>query len=206
MSLQRASAAVERFVRMVQHRGQVNGFLDSFFATPDSWGTMGSVRPNELPFLKELCEEASRHPGPIVEIGTLFGFASTKIALWKRPEQRLLTVDNYSWNPCGFPPAAHKELAARVLEFVKAREHVEQLDCDKQRFFDDYRGDPPAMVFMDADHGYEPTREDIAWARRVKAHIICGHDYGPEFPGVIRAVEEAGGPTKLVGSLWRVQP
>jgi hypothetical protein len=46
------------------------------------------------------------------------------------------------------------------------------------------------------------TKLDIAWARRVGAAIICGHDYCERFPGVIRAVDEFGAVAQLRGSLW----
>jgi hypothetical protein len=51
-------------------------------------------------------------------------------------------------------------------------------------------------------HTYEETKVDIQWARSVRASIICGHDYSERFPGVIRAVDEFGGPSQLRGSLW----
>ncbi|MBA0085864.1 MAG: class I SAM-dependent methyltransferase [Acidobacteria bacterium Pan2503] len=47
-------------------------------------------------------------------------------------------------------------------------------------------------VFIDADHEYESVCKDIdAWLPKVKpGGIIAGHDYTPELPGVIRAVNE----------------
>lgn len=48
------------------------------------------------------------------------------------------------------------------------------------------------FVFLDADHHYESIRKDIdAWLPKVKrGGIIAGHDFSPEFEGVIRAVIE----------------
>jgi hypothetical protein len=60
----------------------------------------------------------------------------------------------------------------------------------------------PALYFCDADHRYEAVRDDIAWARKVGASIICGDDYEPVHTGVARAVDEAGGPRELQGGLW----
>jgi hypothetical protein len=59
-------------------------------------------------------------------------------------------------------------------------------------------------VFLDAIHTYEETAADIAWAKKVNASIICGHDYYDVFPGVIQAVDEVGGPKCLAGTLWRI--
>jgi hypothetical protein len=51
-------------------------------------------------------------------------------------------------------------------------------------------------------HDYEETKKDILWAKQIGAKIICGHDYKEEFPGVIRIVDEMGGPRKLSGSVF----
>jgi hypothetical protein len=45
------------------------------------------------------------------------------------------------------------------------------------------------MVFIDGNHDYENVKRDIAnWSF---AKLLCGHDYNPQFPGVMRAVAEA---------------
>lgn len=45
------------------------------------------------------------------------------------------------------------------------------------------------VVFIDADHTYESVKADIlAW--RSKCQILCGHDYQPNWAGVVRAVNE----------------
>lgn len=48
------------------------------------------------------------------------------------------------------------------------------------------------FVYIDADHTYESARRDIvAWWPKVKyGGIIGGHDFTPEYPGVIQAVIE----------------
>jgi predicted O-methyltransferase YrrM len=47
-------------------------------------------------------------------------------------------------------------------------------------------------VFIDADHAYESVSKDIdAWRPKLKAGgILAGHDFNPDFPGVVRAVTE----------------
>lgn len=51
---------------------------------------------------------------------------------------------------------------------------------------------PFDAVFIDASHTYEDTRDDILfWAPLVKrGGLLAGDDYAPEFPGVVRAVDE----------------
>jgi predicted O-methyltransferase YrrM len=157
---------------------------------------------SEQNLLRDLVGQASQHRGPIVEIGTLIGATTTRMALWKSPQQRIITVDNYCWNPWRLPPELHYALAAQVLFSVVASGQVEQVRMDKCEFFRTYRGPAPALVFLDAWHTYEETKIDIEWARGMGASIVCGHDYCQQFPGVIQVVDEFGGPAQLRGSVW----
>lgn len=64
-------------------------------------------------------------------------------------------------------------------------------------------------VFIDADHSYEALRNDIiAWVAKVQlGGIMAGHDYAPEYPDVVRAVDEAFGKNnvQIFGRCWLVQ-
>lgn len=57
------------------------------------------------------------------------------------------------------------------------------------RMFDDGYLD---WVYIDADHTYESVSADHAtWSPKVrKGGIVSGHDYSPEFPGVVQMVDE----------------
>jgi hypothetical protein len=164
---------------------------------------MGSVSEPEGSFLEQLTRESSGHPGDVVEIGTLLGFGTHYLAAGKAPAQRLISVDNYSWNPLALSPEQHVRLTRAVLHALIARGEVELRNEDKDLFFQSYAPvHPPALVFLDSDHSYEGTREDIRRSRQLGAKLICGHDYQEACPGVVRAVDEAGGPNRLVGSVW----
>ena len=152
--------------------------------------------------LCQLVEQARHHYGPIVEIGTLIGATTSRMALWKSSRQRIITVDNYRRNPWRLSPEQHHALAVQVLFCLVQTGEVEQVRMDKSEFYCTYDGPAPALVFLDAVHNYEETKADIQWARRVGASIICGHDYCERFPGVIQAVDEFGGVAQLRGSLW----
>ena len=58
------------------------------------------------------------------------------------------------------------------------------------------------LVFVDADHTYDAVVRDLrAWAPKVRpGGIFAGHDYGWEFPGVVRAVQEFA-----LATGWRLQ-
>jgi hypothetical protein len=75
---------------------------------------------------------------------------------------------------------------------------------DKEEFYRTYEGGTPGLVFLDANHGYESTKRDIDWARDSGAGLICGHDYSPSFPGVVRAVKECGGVRRVVGTIFEL--
>jgi predicted O-methyltransferase YrrM len=165
-------------------------------------GNMGQLSIVEARLLQELVRE-SDPARPIIEIGTLFGFSTLVMALAKQPGQRLITVDNYSWNPLGLSPDAHFATTRNRLAEVVREHGVEQRRVDKDAFYRGYDGPPPALFFCDADHEYEPTKADLLWARSVGATIICGDDYDhPYQKGTKQAVDELGGPRRLAGGLF----
>lgn len=140
---------------------------------------------------------------PIVEIGTLFGFSTAILALGKKDTQSLLTVDNFCWNPLGLSPAGHERITRHRLRELTATGKVQVVSASKKTFFASYALGPPSLVFLDADHSYGATHEDIVWAKSVGATVICGHDYTPgAHDGVVKAVDEHGGPASLCESLF----
>ena len=140
--------------------------------------------------------------GPIVEIGTLFGFSTLIMAIAKDPSRRLITVDKFVWNPVGLTPEAHLEITSDALSEAIAHLNVELIVQDKDDFYSSYQGPPPALMFLDADHEYEPTLKDIKASIAIGADVICGHDYGPQWPGVMKAVDDCGGLLQLDGTFW----
>lgn len=165
-------------------------------------GNLGQLSLVESRLLGELVR-SSDPERPIIEVGTLFGFSTTVITLFKAPGQRLLTVDDYSWNPLGLSPEAHFAATRNRLSEAVEKHSVEIVRMDKDAFYRTYAGPPPAVFFCDADHSYEATRADILWARSVGATTICGDDYDdPHQRGTARAVDELGGPKQLADGLF----
>jgi predicted O-methyltransferase YrrM len=162
----------------------------------------GSLAREEYEFLRLLVEKANAFPGAIVEIGTLFGRTTSKIAVWKLAAKKVFTVDNYAWNPWRLTPEMHYQLTSLVLQYLVDTGHVVQVRGDKDEWLGQHFEQPPALVFCDADHSYEATAMDIKLSLRAGAKIVCGHDYSREHPGVIRAVNEYGGPESVTGTLW----
>ena len=156
---------------------------------------------SERELVREAVLQANGLPGPIIEVGTLFGSTTAWMAQWKNADKKIITVDNYCWNPWQLSPGSHKLFTHRFLEYLIHRGEVEMVDMDKNAFFESYRGPSPSLVFIDADHSYEATSKDIAWARQIGAKIIAGHDYVEVF-GVRRAVDEAGGRCAGADTVW----
>jgi hypothetical protein len=164
-----------------------------------------SVSEIEWELLSKLIKESSQYTGPIVEIGVLAGRTTQRMATYKAPGQKILAVDNFCWNPWALTPDEQWNLVCHSLSYLTMTNHVEVIRADKNDFFDTYDGPAPSLVFLDAIHDYEETKKDILWARRVGAHIISGHDYGPDFPGVVEIVDELGGPAELSGTVFRLK-
>jgi hypothetical protein len=161
-----------------------------------------TVEVEGISLIERLVRQSREYPGPIVEVGTLLGITTTTIALAKAPEQKVITVDNYCWNPWAISPDAHEALAHQVLYYLIKTGHVERVRMDKNEFFRTYRGPAPSMVFLDAVHDYPETKKDIEWAKQMGTKIIAGHDYCKEFAGVMQVVDEFGGPRELGGTVW----
>jgi hypothetical protein len=162
----------------------------------------GEISLTEARFLGDLVRNLETD-GPVIEVGTLFGWSTRVMALYKGKDRELITIDNYSWNPLGLSSDVHFKISEQVLMEAIREFNVRQMRIDKNDFYLSYTGMSPALVFFDAVHTYPEVRADIDWALKVGAVVICGHDYDRhECPGVVDAVDESGGPKELVGTLW----
>lgn len=164
---------------------------------------LGGLTEEEEASLLAIVTEAAARPGPVIEFGTLFGLTTQLIAAAAAAGQRVITVDNFCWNPFGLPPSLHESFARKVLRRELESGRVELAVASSEAFRAAYAGPPPALVFLDADHSYAAVRDEIAWAKLAGAAVIAGHDYGNPRFGVSRAVDEAfAGQVVVRGTLW----
>jgi predicted O-methyltransferase YrrM len=197
--------ALQRRLRRRQSAARYQKSVETFlsFCERTKPGLEGSVQPEELVLLEELVRLANKLEGPIVEVGTLFGFTTQAIACWKEPQKQLITIDDYSWNPMGLVPVAHRDFTRRSLCYVSAKCSTTLFEGLSSEFYATYKGPAPSMIFIDASHEYEHVLADINWARKAGVAIIAGHDCSRFWPGVKRAVEESfGSDIRLTGTLW----
>ena len=190
---------------VLKNRSNVTSLVLSYirFIDEKAGGFWGSLTDEEEETLSSIIEEYCKDQGPIIEFGTLFGTTTLLIAGIKGPDQRLLTLDNFSWNPFMMSSKDHERFTRRCLRYVIANSYVELVNDDISEFKTNWQDGAPALVFLDADHRYEAVKSDIEWSVNSGAKVICGHDFGAEWPGVERAVREIFGSNfSTSGSLW----
>lgn len=90
-----------------------------------------------------------------------------------------------------------KKMRDRVIELREFSETAASKVPDKSLDF----------VFIDAQHDYYSVKKDIElWEPKVKpGGLLCGHDYEPNFPGVIQAVDEVFNAKIGANAVWGVQ-
>ena len=134
----------------------------------------------------------------IVEVGVFAGHFS-KYLLERFPKLQLIGVDPYVGSDETFPgdysqtldPSIAYANAASIYEpygeraslwATTSQEAVKQLPDESVH-----------AVFIDGCHFYECVEEDLRlWRPKVmKGGLVAGHDFSPQWPGVVRAVWEA---------------
>lgn len=201
---------IKKLLTLLRHRKEVRMALSSALRIADGDENamiLGGLTDEEIAGLISWLPDE----GTFVEIGTLFGLTAKAIAAAK-PKLKIVCVDNFCWNPFGLPPKLHEAFTRRILANELASGQVEIFVGTSEG----YRTQtlkhlntqtPPDAVFFDAQHEYEPVKEEIVWAKKAGVKCICGHDYGNPSPvfGVTRAVDEefGKGNVNLVGMCWR---
>lgn len=63
---------------------------------------------------------------------------------------------------------------------------------------------PIAFLHIDADHDYQPVKDQISWALPLLAPggVLCGDDYSHRWEGVMQAVDELLPDRVIVGCMW----
>ncbi len=139
---------------------------------------------------------------------------------------RLFAVDLWDsedyadwWNKCDHPypdPPAGLNLIGKTLwdgfNYCTAeagvRECIETVRMKSEAAAETFADGSLSFVFIDADHRYDAVAQDIrSWSSKVKpGGILAGHDYTDEWPGVVKAVDEAfGDRVQRFGCSWMVR-
>jgi hypothetical protein len=178
-------------------RSVISNYL--FFIENENQTIWGSISSEDEERIIELTKITASLTGPIWK-----GHYRTTTSIPFKPiEKKLITVENFSWNPFCIPANYHRILTQRILRYNIVHCNTSVFDGSTRDFYDTYNGERPSMVFIDADHSYESVKEDIYNAISLRIPIIAGHDYCELHPGVTRAVDEIfQGKIQIKGSVW----
>ena len=151
----------------------------------------------------------------VAEVGVWLGESAYFLAQFF-PEAHLYLVD--PWKPSS--EYLEKGHAPSFLQkdYNRAHENVKRLLQDNPQVSILKKTSQEALslvpnnldlVFIDGDHSYQAVKQDIlSWKKKVRpGGILAGHDYSPEFPGVVQAVDECLKDQLQLGeeTIWFIQ-
>jgi hypothetical protein len=161
----------------------------------------GWTSEDELTFIGDLARKSQ----DVVEVGSWKG-RSTK-AILDNCRGKVYAVDHWNGSASDISclMALREDVFSKFFDNVGHYPNLEVLRGDSIEMANRFNGNKVDMVFIDADHSYESVKADIeAWMPVAKKYI-CGHDYKPDWPGVVRAVNEKFPNVKVVDSVWLVE-
>jgi len=149
----------------------------------------------------------------VVEIG-VFAAHFSRIVMEALPFVQIVGIDPYIGSDGTFPGEFSKTLDPDVAlaqatdtfaEFGQRAALLSTTGEEAAKAIPDASVD---AVFIDGCHLYECVQTDLAtWRpklRRDATTLVCGHDFSPQWPGVVRAVHEqrVGGQEVQLGMDW----
>ena len=181
-----------KLFKLLKHQRELRAALSTQLSVIEEGEgfALGGLTSVEEETIVKLVKSAMQYPGPILEFGTLFGITTKLMASVVSEKQKVITVDNFCWNPFGLTPELHETFTRKILRGELESDKVVLVVAGSEEFRVAYSGDVPAMVFFDADHSYAAVKYEIGWAKALGVPLICGHDYRNERFGVTQAVDE----------------
>lgn len=120
--------------------------------------------------------------GRILEIGTHSGATATWLAK-QRPRVQFIGLDIFVAKDAAFglPAVRNSQQCENYQIFVGTTTQFEKLNPAK---FD--------LIVVDANHHYTPVLNDLQMAMPLltPGGVLLAHDYTPNYPGVVRAVNK----------------
>ena len=189
---------------------------------PKDWQPETMIGPDTIKKYRELVEQWVPDGGAILEIGSFHGGSIAALAdIIQRKGLVVVACDMWDEAPNPAPGILTEEVWKQKREGMLEKfwenmkrnglcQHIQVYDRKDGRIgltaTVDAIGRRINLIFIDGGHTYDAAKVDIAEAKElvVPGGLICGHDYGPDFPGVIQAVDEAFGPRPIdhATTLW----
>jgi len=133
----------------------------------------------------------------IVELGTFRGRSA--VAMLDNSDAHLWCVDTWNYKIC-----TEKTLRTFEHNIIGQEDRVTIMQMTTHEAARELAGKQFDMVFVDAAHAYHMVKQDILdWLPLVKpGGLFCGHDYTPDEPGVVKAVDELVPGFKTHDIIW----
>jgi predicted O-methyltransferase YrrM len=139
----------------------------------------------------------------VVELGTARGrsalFLAERLTLLERGDVQIWCVDTWEGAELGKMlrtlvqyPEVLQATNSSGLEDVDVVSKLRLVRCESTRASWLFADGAVDVVFVDADHSYDGVRADVAtWLPKLKpGGLLAGHDYSPDWPGCMQAVDE----------------
>jgi precorrin-6B methylase 2 len=124
--------------------------------------------------------------GLIIEIGALYG-GTTAVLAKAAPKAKVISIDEFSWTPEGYPKAT-KELLESHLKEVGVK-NVSVLEGKSEEIGKTWDR-PIDLCFIDGGHSYKYVFADLCNFAPHSEVVAC-HDYGnPFWESIKQAIED----------------
>jgi predicted O-methyltransferase YrrM len=143
--------------------------------------------------------------GAIIEFGCWEGRSFVQIAE-AAGEREVHAVDHWEGNVGDqhtTDAVATRDVYGTFLSNTAHLGNVMVHRMSTERFMRDWN-EPIAFIHLDADHNYQPVKDQISWALTLLSPggVICGDDYSHRWKGVIQAVDELLPECQIVSCMW----
>jgi len=147
--------------------------------------------------------------GKFIELGAWLG-KSTSYLCDHAGSKEIYVLDSWEGSPNEIDTNHSAAKTMDLFEVFKAnmgsRNYI-PLHGDSLEFAEKFEDEFFDVAFIDLTHTYEAVKQDIkAWLPKVKkGGYIAGDDYHPNWPEVIRAVDEVFPNRQIIDDAWIVK-
>jgi len=144
----------------------------------------------------------------VLEIGCWVGKTSCLFANeLKKCNGKLVCVDWWKGDECLGMLAEQNniyDLFVKNIKKEKCQNEIIVFSSDVNDVLKLFKPEMFDLIFIDGGHTYEQTKKDIFNCKRILKNdgILCGHDFGCQFPGVEKAVCEMVDEFNLIERIW----